>query len=75
MINVIYAEKTNKIGEDNHKVIMTDFNALFVPRKGDLINFKGLMVDLEDWNKEKTHKVHDVEFMPPNNILIYVYRE
>jgi hypothetical protein len=55
MINVIYAEKINKIGEDNHKVIMTDFNALFVPRKGDLINFKG--------------------FMPPNNILVYVYSE
>lgn len=75
MINVIYAKKTNEIGKDNHKVIMTDVDALFVPRKGDLINFKGLLVDLKEWEKEKIHKVHDVEFTPPNNILIYVYNE
>jgi hypothetical protein len=75
MINVIYAEKTNEIGKDNHKVITTDFNALFVPRKGDLMNFKGLLVDLDDWQKEKLYRVHDVEVMLPNNILIYVYHE
>lgn len=72
MIKVIYAQKIN---ETKDKVLMEDNDALFVPRKGDLINFDGLMTDLNDWEKDKPQLVHEVEFTPPNKVIVRVFRQ
>lgn len=55
------------------KEILIDRDALFIPRKGDHINFKGLLSNLLEWEKEKVHKVEEVEFKLPEVIIIRVY--
>lgn len=53
--------------------IIRNTDVVFVPRKGDYINFKGLLVNLPEWAKEKLYQVEEVEFRLPNVIVVRVF--
>lgn len=55
------------------KEIIRNINVFFVPRKGDYINFKDVLSNLPEWEKEKLHQVEEVEFQLPSIIVVRVF--
>lgn len=70
MIDIEFIEKSI----NGKATIIAEWDkADFIPRRGDLINFKNIKNNLKEWQKDVKFEVVSIEFVVPSRIIIEVY--